>query len=129
MASYARRYVDTLGGNQQLSASRDVRKAAYQLLPVGRGSIAQIARALGLNVRTLQRRLGAEQQEFSDVLNEVRRDLALRHLDNPSVSLTHVAALLGYRQPSSFTRWFAAEFGVSPSKWRAARDGRASTQG
>jgi AraC-like DNA-binding protein len=129
MASYARRYVETLGGNEQLSASRDVRKAAYQLLPAGRGSIAQIARALGLNVRTLQRRLAAEQQEFSEVLNEVRRDLALRHLDNPNVSLTHVAELLGYRQPSSFTRWFAVEFGVSPSKWRATRDGPASARG
>jgi AraC-like DNA-binding protein len=129
MASYARRFVDGLGGNEQLSASRDVRKAAYQLLPVGRGSIAQIARALGLNVRTLQRRLASEQQEFSQLLNEVRRDLALRHLDNPSVSLTHVAGLLGYRQPSSFTRWFAAEFGVSPSKWRVTRDGPASTRG
>jgi AraC-like DNA-binding protein len=122
MASYARRFVDTLGGAEQLSASHDVRKAAYHLLPLGRASIAQTARSMGLNVRTLQRRLAAEQHEFSEVLNSVRRDLALRHLDNPSVSLTHVAGLLGYRQPSSFTRWFAAEFGVSPSKWRATRD-------
>jgi AraC-like DNA-binding protein len=121
MAGYARRFVDTIGGNEQLSASRDVQKAAYQLLPLGRGSIAQVAQALGLNVRTLQRRLAAERHEFSDVLNGVRRDLALRHLENLSVPLTDVAELLGYRQPSSFTRWFAAEFGVAPSKWRAAR--------
>jgi AraC-like DNA-binding protein len=129
MAGYARRFVDTLGGSSRLSASQDVRKAAYQLLPHGRASIAQIARAMGLNVRTLQRRLAAEQHEFSEVLNSVRRDLALRHLDNPSVSLTHVAGLLGYRQPSSFTRWFAAEFGLPPSEWRATREtGHASRQ-
>ncbi len=129
MASYARRFVDTLGGNEHLSTSHQVRKAAYHLLPLGRASIAQIARAMGLNVRTLQRRLAAEQHEFSEVLNSVRRDLALRHLDNPSVSFTHVAELLGYRQPSSFTRWFAAEFGVCPTKWRATRQaGHASGQ-
>jgi AraC-like DNA-binding protein len=121
MASYARRFVESLGGRERASASHEVRKAAYHLLPLGRGSIAQVARSMGLNERTLQRRLAAEGAEFSELLNGVRRDLALRHLDDPSLSLTHLAALLGYRQLSSFTRWFTAEFGVSPTQRRAQR--------
>jgi AraC-like DNA-binding protein len=119
MANYARRYVDALGGRQSASTSHEVRKAAYHLLPSGRASIAQIARSMGLNIRTLQRRLTAEDEEFSDLLKAVRRDLALQHLENPNLSLTHVAGLLGYRQLSSFTRWFDAEFGVSPTEWRS----------
>jgi AraC-like DNA-binding protein len=27
--------------------------------------------------------------------------------------------LLGYASPSSFTRWFAGAFGMSPQAWRA----------
>jgi AraC-like DNA-binding protein len=118
MANYARQYVDALGGREAASTTHEVRKAAYHLLPSGRASIAQIARSMGLNVRTLQRRLAAERGEFTDLLNGVRRDLALQHLENPGLSLTHVAGLLGYRQPSSFTRWFSAEFGVTPTAWR-----------
>jgi AraC-like DNA-binding protein len=124
LANYARRYVAALGRQESASTSQEVRKAAYHLLPSGRASITQIARSMGLNVRTLQRRLAAEQEEFSGLLNSVRRDLALQHLENPSLSLTDVSGLLGYGQPSSLTRWFIAEFGVSPSAWRDPRDGR-----
>jgi len=123
MANYARRYVDTLGAGQGSSTSDEVRKAAYHLLPSGRASIAQTAQALGLNVRTLQRRLASEEAEFSDLLNSVRREVVLRHLENRRLSMTYVAGLLGYRQLSSFTRWFSAEFGLSPTAWRRLERG------
>jgi AraC-like DNA-binding protein len=118
MASYARRFVDTLGERSDVSTAREVRKIAHRLMPLGRASITQIAQAMGLNVRTLQRRLAAEEEDFTTILNGVRRELALRFVANPSFSLTHTASLLGYRQLSSFTRWFGAEFGVSPTAWR-----------
>jgi AraC-like DNA-binding protein len=53
-------------------------------------------------------------------VNEVRRDLVQRYMQNPGYSLSRIAALLGYSVPSSFTRWFAAEFGVTPASWRRA---------
>ena len=71
-----------------------------------------------------------EPQSFSDLLDETRREIVVRYLDNPAFSLTRVAGLLGYRYPSSFTRWFVAGFGKSPASWRSARargsGGRAS---
>jgi AraC-like DNA-binding protein len=118
LANYARRYVDALDGRESDSTIRQVRKAAYHLLPSGRASITQIARSLGIHVRTLQRRLAAENADFSDLLNSARREAAQRHLENPSLSLTHISGLLGYGQLSSFTRWFRAEFGLSPTAWR-----------
>ncbi len=39
-------------------------------------------------------------------------------------SATSVAHMIGYAGPSSFTRWFCAEFGVAPVAWRAG-EGRA----
>jgi AraC-like DNA-binding protein len=119
LAEYARQFVEGLGERASKSTSQEVLKAAYLLMPLGRASISQIAQSMGLNVRTLQRRLEAEGQAFSDLLNGVRRDLAVRYLANPANSMTEIARLLGYTQLSSFTRWFIAEFELPPSRWRA----------
>jgi AraC-like DNA-binding protein len=123
LAQYARQFVEGMGARDVRTVTRQVREAAYLLMPVGRGSIEQIAKAMGMNVRTLQRRLAAEDSEFSLLLNEVRRDLAVRYLANPTYSKTEIARLLGYGQLSSFTRWFIGEFGAPPSRWRSDAGG------
>jgi AraC-like DNA-binding protein len=48
----------------------------------------------------------------------VRRDLVIRYLENPGYSLGRIADMLGYSMPSSFTRWFIAQFGMPPAAWR-----------
>ncbi|WP_369959763.1 AraC family transcriptional regulator [Pseudomonas benzenivorans] len=122
MARYAQRYLDSLQSDNESSILFDVRKAIYLLLPMGRATIEQIAQALGMNVRTLQRRLEENHVTFSDLINDVRRDLVTRYMENPSFSLARIADLLGYSMPSSFTRWFAAQFGIPPAAWRAQRN-------
>jgi AraC-like DNA-binding protein len=119
MANYALQFLQTLPRSELGSATLDARKAIYLSLPSGKASIEQVARSLGINVRTLQRRLDAEKTSFSDLLNAVRRDLAVRYLPNKSYSLVQVAEMLGYSQLSSFTRWFSAEFGAPPARWRS----------
>ena len=47
------------------------------------------------------------------------RELALRYLSSSTHSVAAVAQMTGYASPSSFTRWFAAEFGTAPAAWRA----------
>ena len=74
---------------------------------------------MGVTPRTLQRQLDEADTSFSDLLNAVRLELVPRYLQNPAHSLTQVAELLGYAHPSSFTRWFVAQFGKSPARWRA----------
>lgn len=119
MARYAQRFVDSLQTEQQTQLLFEVRKAIYLLLPMGRATIEQIAMAMGMNVRTLQRRLEDDQATFSELINGVRRDLVLRYLENPSFSLGRIADMLGYSMPSSFTRWFIAQYGVPPATWRS----------
>ncbi|MES2259426.1 MAG: AraC family transcriptional regulator [Pseudomonadota bacterium] len=119
MARYARRFIDSLPGEEQPSLAFEVRKAIYLLLPMGRATIEQIAQALGMNVRTLQRRLVEADASFSDLTNEVRRELVQRYMNNPSYSLTRIGDLLGYSLPSSFSRWFVIQFGEPPASWRS----------
>jgi AraC-like DNA-binding protein len=118
MALYAARLVDSLPVSGSTSIADEVRKSIYTLLPLGRASIGHVARALGLHERTLQRRLAKEGVEFSEILNDVRCELAKRYMANPANSLTHIADLLGYAQLSSFSRWFTSEFGVPPIEWK-----------
>lgn len=119
MARYAQRFIDTLPGAHESSLVFEVRKAIYLLLPMGRATIEQIAQALGMNVRTLQRRLEDDGVNFSDLINGVRRDLVQRYMNNPSYSLARIGDLLGYSLASSFSRWFATQFGDTPANWRA----------
>lgn len=119
MARYALQYLETLPQARAGSIVLETRQAIQLLMPLGQASIERVAPTLGLNVRTLQRRLAVGGVAFADLLNEVRRELAERHLANPANSLTQVAALLGYAQLSSFTRWFQAEYQTAPSRWRA----------
>jgi AraC-like DNA-binding protein len=109
------------------SLRHEVRKAMYIVLPMGRARIEQVAGGLGLNVRTLQRQLDTAGESFSGLLNEVRRDLAMRYMAGKAHSLSQVGELLGYRTPSSFTRWFTAQFGTTPADWRRTRAVAADT--
>jgi AraC-like DNA-binding protein len=120
MARYARQFVETLPNTAVRSVVLEVRKAIFLLLPLGQASIESVAGEMGANVRTLQRRLEAEGAAFSDLVDGVRRDLVVRHLMNDSYSLSQVAQMLGYAQLSSFTRWFAARFGMPPVRWRVS---------
>jgi len=118
MARYAQRFVETLPPSDDYSVVLDVRKAIYLLLPMGRASIEQIAQTLGMNVRTLQRRLEENGETFSGLINGVRRELVLRYMENAQYSMSQIADLLGYGMPSSFTRWFTAQYGMAPARWR-----------
>jgi len=118
MAEHARRLVDSLPGARREGFVDDVRRSIYMLLPHGRASVEGVSRAVGSNPRALQRKLEQSGDSFSALLDEARRGLVMRYLGNPAYSITHIGELLGYNYPSSFTRWFAAEYGMSPAAWR-----------
>ena len=118
MARYAQRFVESLPYVSEPSVVLDVRKAIYLMLPSGQASSDRVAQGLGLSVRTMQRQLDEAGVSFTNLINEVRRELAQRYIDNPRYSLVRVSELLGYSTQSSFTRWFIAQFGMAPQQWR-----------
>jgi AraC-like DNA-binding protein len=98
----------------------DVAKAIGDALPDG-ASVAWIARALHVSVRTLQRKLEAEGTTFREVVDTVAGDLAVSYLRDPKVSIAEVAFLLGFSDPSSFNRAFRRWTGQTPGRWRQKR--------
>lgn len=121
MGSYARSFIDALPKRGQSSVVLDVRRSVYLLLPMGRASIEQIASGLGVNVRTLQRQLDDSGISFSQILGDVRRELAQRYIEHTTHPMGRVAEQLGYSNLSSFTRWFTQQFGRPPSDMRQQR--------
>jgi AraC-like DNA-binding protein len=89
-----------------------VRINIARLLVEGNCTQEHVAAALGLHPRTLQRRLRDEGESFEAIKDSVRRDVALRYLQQPDVSLVRVTEILGYSETSvlsrSCLRWFCA---------------------
>ena len=119
MARYAQQLLDAAAQAHAPSMKEDVRRTAWLLLPSGRCSIEQVASQLGVVCRTVQRRLAEEGCSFSELVNELRMDLAQRYVIGGDKALTDVAAQLGFSAPSGFSRWYQAQFGCSPTQARA----------
>lgn len=119
LAAHARRLLSLLPHSGHGEGATERTRAVIALLAQsGEADAGNVARCLGVSVRTLQRRLGYEGQTFSGLVNDCRRELAVRYLKRSSNSVTAVAELMGYSTLSAFSRWFASEFGTSPGKWR-----------
>ncbi|MGE5452756.1 MAG: AraC family transcriptional regulator [Acidobacteriota bacterium] len=79
----------------------------------------EVARALGLTERTLARRLQAQATSFAQLLDEVRRALAIEQVGQTQKSFQDIAHLLGFAGLSPFYRAFDRWAGMTPGQWRA----------
>jgi AraC-like DNA-binding protein len=81
-------------------------------------TLTAVADRLAMGVRTLQGHLRSEGLSYQLLLDEVRKELALRHLREPYLSTTDIAYLLGYAEPSVFFRSFKKWTGQTPGAYR-----------
>jgi AraC-like DNA-binding protein len=113
-----RGYAEEAAG-QRSAAEGSIRDAVenelHRLLPKGRGAIEAVASALGVGTRSLARRLSEEGTTFSDVLDGLRRSLAVQYLRDSQFTLDEVAWLLGYGEIGAFNSAFRRWSGVAPS--------------
>ena len=123
MRPYRPELLRVLPSRRPPTLTDQVRELVETLLPVGGASMRQVGHSLGLTVRTLRRRLEAEQTTFSSVVNDARAELAERYLAGVRLSLTDISYQLGFNAPSAFSRWFRDRFGISPTEWRQAAHG------
>jgi len=101
-----------------LSMADEVRQVAVVLLPAGRCTVEQVARLMGVDRRTLHRRLQREHTTFSAIVQELQEELARRLVPDWRRSLREVATSLGFADASSFSRWHRATFGCTAESLR-----------
>jgi len=101
-----------------LDLGRQVELLAGELLTSGNCTLPTLAEQLGMPRHMLQRRLGALDLHFEDIIDNLRRERASALLLHLQIPLTEVAFLLGYGDPSSLTRACYRWFGKSPKSLR-----------
>jgi AraC-like DNA-binding protein len=108
-------------GDDLLAQARAMIAKGLRQPPV---ELDRIATQLALSPRSLQRKLADAGLSFTQLIEQVRRELAERHLRDATMNLTDVAFLLGYSEQSAFQRAFKRWSGQTPAQYRA----QASTQ-
>jgi len=88
-------------------------------LPHGKARRDLVAKKLAMSARTLSRRLANEGTSYEEVVDQLRRSLALQYIKDQGISFSQIAWLLGYEGSTSFNHAFVRWTGRSPS---AARD-------
>ncbi len=96
------------------------RRALLEELRGGDPELGHIAKKLGMSPRTLQRRLRDLGTSHQALLDEVRRDLAVRYLKDASLGVAEVGFLLGFAEVSNFYRAFRRWTGSTPLEFRRA---------
>ncbi len=119
VARLARQMLEANPASKAANMSTRVRELVVMLLGTGTCTIDRVAQHLGIDRRTVHRRLAHEGATFSGLVEAVRRELAQRYVKDPHRSLAEVSLLLGFSAPSGFSRWYRQRFKMKPSEQRA----------
>ena len=98
----------------QTQTKNEIARALSEGLP----KMAEIARRLGLSVRSFHRRLSEQGVSFQTLTEETRRDIALGMLKDDRYALSEIAFLTGYSEQSAFNRAFKRWTGSTPATYR-----------
>lgn len=113
-------FADTVAGQRRptQSLTDQVLSAIDTCANLGDGSVEPVARSLGLQARTLQRRLRADNTSFRDLHERYRQDQAARLLERSELPPKEIAHRLGYANASSFIRAFRRWTHTTPTRFR-----------
>jgi AraC-like DNA-binding protein len=113
---------------QRLPGARDLVTQARAAISAALGgpepTVASIAARLHMSGRTLQRKLAEQGTSVKELLDGLRKELAVRHLDEGRVSLGELSFLLGFSEASAFHRAFRRWTGETPQRYRARQQAR-----
>jgi AraC-like DNA-binding protein len=76
----------------------------------------EVAKQLMMSERTLQRRLAEEGTNFTQLVDDTRREMAQQYLSKGDLSLKKLSFQLGFSDPSAFCRACRRWFGRSPKE-------------
>ena len=87
-------------------------------LPSGHITEEWMAQSLNKSLRSLQRKLTEKETSYKALLDSTRQKLAKQYIANSRYSINEITYLLGFSEPSNFSRVFKRWTGQSPSQYR-----------
>jgi AraC-like DNA-binding protein len=102
------------------SLSAKVRRLLAEKLPDGEFKQDDVAAALAMSTRSLQRSLQKEGVSFKELLEMTRQDLAMKYIGEKQLSIIEICCLLGFSDQSNFTKAFKRWTGKTPYSYRRA---------
>jgi AraC-like DNA-binding protein len=106
----------------EVKTSTGVSGEVYQIIASTPGhspSMEGVARRIGTTVRTLNRRLTAESTSFTQILDDVRCNLASEYLRSTKLSIDDISELVGFSDAANFRHAFRRWTGSTPARFRA----------
>lgn len=98
--------------------TRAVQQIILNRLKAELPKIGDVAKEIGMSVRSLQKRLNEEGSSFQISLDKVRKDIALKQLSQAQNNVTDVAFFTGFSDISSFSRNFKKWTGLTPTEYQ-----------
>jgi AraC-like DNA-binding protein len=115
------RQIDALEVRHADDFPEQVRSVLRSALVTGQAKAGQVAALFSMHARTLNRRLNEFGTGFQELADEGRFEIARQMLEDSTMDMAHIAAMLDYADASAFTRAFRRWSGTTPARWRSIR--------
>lgn len=102
----------------RFATTESVRQALEAQSELLKGGLEEVAEAMGVHARTLQRRLQSEGFKFADLLAQAKYARARQMLSRKAISMEIISVELGFSDRRAFTYAFKRWSGISPSTYR-----------
>ncbi len=99
---------------------RRIENFLYQNAYLGILTLEAVAANFNTSPRTLQRKLQEEGATYGQLVEEVRKTLALQYLASGQYPLKEISYILGYNEFSAFSRAFKRWTGLAPVHYQSA---------
>jgi AraC-like DNA-binding protein len=115
LEQYAADQLSKIPTNAQFS--QRVRACVVSMLPLGALTADSVAAQFNMSNRTLRRRLQDESTSYQEILDDVRAELARHYLTKEKREIDEVSFMLGFSDPSAFTKAFRRWTGHTPAEF------------
>jgi AraC-like DNA-binding protein len=88
---------------------------SHLMRPTG---IEDVAKVLNMSVRTLRRKLSEEGTSFRDLVDELRREMAMKYLRDTDLTVEDIADALGFSDAANFRHAFRRWTNATPQEFR-----------
>ena len=106
----------------EVKTSTGVAGEVYQIIASTPGhspSMERVAGQIGTTVRTLNRKLNTEGTSFTQILDDVRFNLASEYLRTTELSIEDISELVGFSDGANFRHAFRRWTGSTPARYRS----------